>query len=358
MLTGRQAAVVRFEQGERFANLCRVLREPSRASRLSKPLYYWALSSDRHLPSALLNWTLEVFLATPFESLCATPGVGPKKIGRVLELLERAARDEMLSPSANGSSRDSKPRRAADEREEGSFAPDSELAWDECRRWVLRCGLGNETLGRFVPSLRELPRRIWHSRLSTYAELSLAEIRELPSFGPKRERAVLETFGRLYDVLRHLSSHPHLHLRLEPRQVALVEDWVQRQVRAKGAPSDNDTQSSFIEPLCEQVRNDADERIASLLDNRLAHPRQPLQIIARRMGVARSWIYEALGHVASIIDVRWPGGRTLVQQLTERMESEAGETPAKRCFLTAVNLFFPANVQPFDVSGDLNGRGL
>src|SRR5215472_628317 len=63
------------------------------ADRLEKPLAYWALPNDRRLPLAFLGRTIKDLLATPFEELSATPGIGQKKISPLVKLLSRATKD-------------------------------------------------------------------------------------------------------------------------------------------------------------------------------------------------------------------------------------------------------------------------
>src|SRR5580692_13140386 len=81
-----------------FESLRRSLLEQMQPQSLEKPLAFWARTGDRTLPLALMNRTIRELLATPFEDLSATRGVGAKKIGGLLQLLGRVV--EPTSPPA------------------------------------------------------------------------------------------------------------------------------------------------------------------------------------------------------------------------------------------------------------------
>src|SRR6476660_8669547 len=77
-----------------FQSLRKTLLDDKFADRLEKPLAYWALPNDRRLPLAFLGRTVKDLLATPFEELSATPGIGHKKISSLVKLLSRATKDQ------------------------------------------------------------------------------------------------------------------------------------------------------------------------------------------------------------------------------------------------------------------------
>src|SRR5438477_3129240 len=70
-----------------------LLSEPY-ASRLSRPLAFWALPSDRRLPTAFLGRTLRDLLSQPFEHLAATASIGRKKLETFVKLLVRATKED------------------------------------------------------------------------------------------------------------------------------------------------------------------------------------------------------------------------------------------------------------------------
>ena len=81
-----------YKIGSSFQSLRKTLWDDNKfAGRREKPLAYWALPNDRRLPLAFLGRTIKDLLATPFEELSATPGIGQKKIRSFVKLLSRAA---------------------------------------------------------------------------------------------------------------------------------------------------------------------------------------------------------------------------------------------------------------------------
>ena len=69
------------------------------APRLGRPLAFWALPSDRRLPTAFLGRTLRDLLSQPFEQLAATAGIGHKKLETFIKLLVRATKEDALDMS-------------------------------------------------------------------------------------------------------------------------------------------------------------------------------------------------------------------------------------------------------------------
>src|SRR6188474_3265407 len=63
------------------------------AGRLDRPLAYWALPSDRRLPTALLGRSLRDLLSHSFDQLAATAGIGRRKLETLIRLLVRATKE-------------------------------------------------------------------------------------------------------------------------------------------------------------------------------------------------------------------------------------------------------------------------
>ena len=101
------AANMDYELLSNFEAVHKTLLEKRYRDCLDKPLAFWALSNDRRLPLAFMARPLRELLATPFDQLYATPGVGRKKIHSLVNLLQRASQNapqEFTSPFANSSS--------------------------------------------------------------------------------------------------------------------------------------------------------------------------------------------------------------------------------------------------------------
>ena len=311
-----------------FEKLRQKLLSPKFADRLDKPLAFWALPTDRHLPLALVGRSLEELLASPFEELYGTPGIGPKKIATLLNLLQRAC--QALPPGAEAAMLDeppeAEPHAAGNGVKRGAGPVDvrnvSEALWITWRDAVRDYGLAGETLGRFSPSLERLPRVLWTTPLETYLRLSLADIRSLKTHGEKRVRAVLEVFGGLHQIIAHFGGHPSLGVRIAPRTITAIESWISSVLLRPLPPQTDEIQARLATPLVEQLRTDGGEQIASLVESRLRSRAFNVQQAARRLGLTRARIYELLGDVPTILAVRWPEGKLLFKALRESLERQ------------------------------------
>ena len=345
MKINRSSAVADYRLNSRFETIRKKLLLERFTDRLQKPLAYWALPSDRRLPLAFLDRTLAELLDTPFEELYQTPGVGQKKIDALVRLLARAAKDGAVAEEAPLAE---VPTVAAVVQNGHSFDPTvvSEAIWTRWRAAVARNDLGDVPLGRFAPSLERLPRVLWNAPLDTYLDLSLDEIRRLKTHGQKRVSAVLEVFESLYRVIGHLDpNHPGtLAVRIMPPFVAQIESWI-FDVRFDQVPiSDDALERQFLAPLLDQVRLDAGEQVADLAAGRLGFNKSgdSVREVARRLGLTRARIYQLLAEVGVIMEVRWPSGASLVQDLIHIVSEHDLSRKNIQQLTAAVDLFFPA----------------
>jgi hypothetical protein len=312
------------------------------ADRLDKPLGFWALPTDRQLPLALIHRTLGDVLAVPFSELYATPSVGPKKIRSLVMLLERAgqpqppgaipppplARAAMMNTappqigapdaSANGDVPSAAPNEAA--------AIVSEALWEQWRATAREHDLGDEPLGRFAASLQQLPGVLWITRLETYLDLSLADLRGLRTHGVKRVAAVLEVFRGIHTMLAHAGTQEHLSTRVVPRFAAQIERWIARQSSQHATVDEEQVRGFVAAPVLEQVRLDVGELAAEVATIRLRPGEFNVQQTAHRLRTTRSRVYETASETASALWVRWPEGRTWLSKLRHRLATSAAQS--------------------------------
>ena len=249
---------------------------------------YWALPTDRRLPLAFLGRTLKDLLHTPFSDLTATPGIGQKKIRSFVNLLARVANttpDELpldvrtLAPacceSANG-----------DSGNPSAFDPCtvSEVVWAQWRASVVKHGLCHELLGRFAPSLRNMTRVIWSTPLGAYTHSTLGEIRAMKTHGEKRVRAILEVFHSIHGLAANMGSQPHLVVRIVPRLIDDVEQWIGCVLQTPGIPSKEEIFGQFVRPAVganPHRRHPADHQPGR---ESAGYPRLPSPVCGRRRG--------------------------------------------------------------------------
>jgi hypothetical protein len=342
---GTASSVEEFKQITSFQSLRKSLLQEDFAERLEKPLAYWALPSDRRLPLAFLGRTLRELLDTPFEQLAATPGIGRKKIASMLKLLARAVRQVPSKDGATGGdSADeikSVSRRGGD-RAAFDAATVSEAMWDQWRETVRRNGLRYEPLGRLAPSLQELPTVIWRAPLSTFLEYSLAELRQLKTYGEKRVRVVLEVFHSVNEVVGQATLARHLAVRVVPKFVASLENWISECIASPERVTIESVRECLAIPLVEQIHVDCGPTVTRLVEGRLGihAPPQNVRAQSKRMGVTRARVYQLLEECEHAIHVRWPLGRCLLAVLCER-ERQKDRAEEFNALSAVAELFFP-----------------
>jgi hypothetical protein len=352
----KSASVEELQVISRFESLRKILLSEQYADHLKKPLAYWALPTDRRLPLAFLGRTLENLLEVPFSELSNTPGIGQKKICSFVKLLARAANtdpselptDMVPLPDKEDS------MEGLDELPDG-FNPSSvsEVVWGQWRASVVKHGLGNEKLGRFAPTLRNMTRVIWNTPLQAYTQFNLNEIRSMKTHGEKRVRAILEVFHSVHVLVANMGIQDHLVVRIFPRRIDQVEQWIGHALQTPGISSTQELFEHVVSPMLEQIRTDATQQIASLAENRLgiSGPITSVRSAARAMGLTRARVYQLLNEINDIMAVRWPNGRHQMYELREKLvyESEQMATvktpgpPDLKQFFAAIELFYPGS---------------
>ncbi len=338
-----------------FQSLRKTLLDDNKfADRLEKPLAYWALPNDRRLPLAFLGRTIKDLLATPFEELSATPGIGQKKISSLVKLLSRATKDHppAVPFGLNEINEAKKSAVEKPERQEAAFDPAivSEALWAQWQQTVIDHGVGREKLGRLAPTLQALPTVIWHTPLSYYVNRTVAEIRQLKTHGEKRVRVVLEVFYLVHEMLASAATEQHLALRIVPKFIQPLEAWLQDAIEAPTLPTADDVRDNLTVPLLDQVLIDAGETIHELSAGRLgiSGPPQSVRQQAKRMSVTRARVYQLLEDCSRVMEVRWPEGKQLLAQLDARYQAEATDQDDPRLFRSTYELFYPGKYQMSD----------
>ena len=342
-----------------FQSVRRTLLDEKFADRLAKPLAYWALPNDRRLPLAFLGRTIEDLLATPFEDLTATPGIGQKKISSLVKLLNRATCDEppavpfgirelaSETKEANGES--------APYRNGNGFDPSivSEALWVRWRDTVRRHDIGHENLGRLSVSLQSLPTVIWHTPLEEYLGHTVHQIRQFRTHGEKRVRVIMEVFHSVHQMLAEAGTQDHLAIRLAPKIVVSVEQWIAAILDRPGGATREEIRDRLAVPLLDQILADAVPTVHKLAEGRLgihAAP-QSVRIQSRRMGVTRARIYQLLDECSKVMNVRWPEGKSRLSAATEKFKTDGTGDDALRMFEATRELFFPEKYDQVEENG-------
>jgi hypothetical protein len=321
------------------------LLSPALVDRLDKPLAFWALPNDRRLPTAFLGRTIRELLNTPFPQLAATAGIGRKKLTTFVKLLVRATKDGSPGPEqlSEFHAEESTPITGTDDA--GRFDPNrvSEVVWARWRETVRRHGIGQEILGRIAPSLATLPTVIWTTPLSFYLDQTLADIRQLKTHGEKRVNVVLEVFHTVHEMLSHIDQNGGLAVRLTPRNIAAVEDWM---VEAKGRPFTpglGEVEQCLVEPLLKQLEIDAGETVAKLARGRLGVglKAESVRNQSKALGVTRARVYQLLEECNNVMMVRWPEGRRLLDDFAMWLDENYASADCANLLASLREMLYP-----------------
>jgi hypothetical protein len=185
-----------------FDELAQRLNRPENAERLRRRLSEWTAVSDRSVPFALLDKTVQELLSAGFDAAASTDGVGIKKLRGLITLLERACNDPLSVAWESGDSQAparsvfgataTRLRFAA-----RPFLAVSEIDWDRWRHAVVARELADDPIGRYIETLRQLPRAAWQNPLSFYISRTLGQLFGLPLHGGQRVAAIAAVFQRL-----------------------------------------------------------------------------------------------------------------------------------------------------------------
>lgn len=327
-----------------FDQLRSELLSENNSDRLNKPLAFWVLPDDRRLPLAFLGRTLRDLFSNRFTDLAATPGVGQKKMASLVQLLHRAATQDPAENTFTKTSSAGEDAEPAPQYEPGAFNPAtvSELVWTQWKDTVRLHGIGNEKLGRLAPSLQSLPTVIWEAQLGFYLDKTVSEIRELKTHGEKRVHAVMEVFHAIHRMLGGVEA-TGLAVRLSPRLIAGVEDWMVEARSRETAPRHEELVEKLCEPLLKQLELDVGTTVGELARARLGvgTPQKSVREQSREMGVTRARVYQLLEDCHRTMSVRWPEGKRLLDEFAQRMDQLYSTAESANLVGSMRELLFP-----------------
>jgi len=327
-----------------YESLRNTLLSEQYASRLNRPLAFWALPSDRRLPTAFLGRTLGDLLSQSFDQLATTAGIGRKKLETFIKLLVRATKEE--AAEANVENLPGADEALADGRDEqGRFDPlrVSEMVWMRWRDTVRRHGVGGEKLGRLTPSLQSLPSVVWNTPLSFYLDLSLTDIRELKTHGEKRVAVVLEVFHTIHEMLERIDPKSGLAVRLAPRTIVAAEEWMAEARTRSFPPTREEVEQHLIEPIMQQLAIDSGETIAGLARGRLGvgASAESVRNQSKSLGVTRARVYQMLEECHNVMSIRWPDGRRQLDEFAQWLDENYASAEAANLLASLRELLYP-----------------
>jgi len=314
------------------------------ADRLDRPLAFWALPSDRRLPTALLGRTLRELFAQSFDQLAATAGIGRKKLETLIKLLVRATKEDAVGASVeNLPGAEETPADGRDE--SGKFDPlrVSEMVWSKWRETVRRQGIGGEKLGRLTPSLQALPSVVWNTPLSFYLDQTLNEIRNLKTHGEKRVAVVLEVFHTIHEMLDHIDPQGDLAVRLAPRTIVAAEEYMVEAKSRSFPPGREEIEQNLIEPIVQQLAIDAGDTVAKLSRGRLGvgSNAESVRNQSKSLGVTRARVYQMLEECHNVMSIRWPDGRRQLDEFAQWLDESYASAESANLLASFRELLYP-----------------
>ncbi|MCI0357630.1 MAG: hypothetical protein L0211_03980 [Planctomycetaceae bacterium] len=321
------------------------LLSPEYSDRLDRPLAFWALPNDRRLPTAFLGRTLRDLLHTPFPMLAATAGIGRKKLMTFVKLLVRATKDESNGPDTLNELREEEAAPITGTDESGNFDPGrvSEVVWAKWRGTARQHAIGQEQLGRLAPSLATLPTVIWTTPLNFYLDQPLGDIRRLKTHGEKRVNVVLEVFHNVHQLLSHVDQNGGLAVRLAPRNIAAVEDWMAEAKGRSFPPGLEEVEQSLVEPLLRQLEIDVGDTVSKLARGRLGvgAKAESVRNQSKALGVTRARVYQLLEECNHVMTVRWPEGRRLLDAFAQWLDENYASADVANLLASLREMLYP-----------------
>ena len=211
------------------------------------PLQLFVTADDQHLPKRLLGRSAtELLMQTTAAEILEVPGVGPTRLSRLLDVIERAllhmetsreSRSALHEPDPITDS--SAPIAIADLPEATPGAAHS--AWQRYFELFYQHRLDHLPIGMFADSIRDLPRGLWDKPLSVF--------RNPEPLGPVTRQKVELVVTQLANFLESVDPNAFASLPALPvmRQLAA---WVERACRQAEPP----TRVEFVGGFCEPFR--------------------------------------------------------------------------------------------------------
>lgn len=314
---------------------------------MGAPLSSFLDRDESHLPQHLTHQSIRDVLETDFCQLCRTPYFGNRKLERLLVVLERvaeratkgqlAAAETELNPTAD----------AAVALQPPDVGPITADGWQQCCDAIHTAGLDYQPLGRFAPSLADLPRSLWQVPLSEFTSRSFDQVAEMPGYGPARLSLVFSIVRNLAEAVAGFASLPHLCPRVYPRNIHDAASWIEHGLQHKTPPSVDELRGSFLLPLFKQLDADLGAELTQLIRRRVGLDGTPetLDAIAKDRGLTRERVRQLTGRASGVIAVRWPEGKHFLDDFYEMLLSDSSATEQ----VTMISL---ALDELFDVKGN------
>ncbi|MBA4017281.1 MAG: hypothetical protein C0483_08915 [Pirellula sp.] len=337
-----------------------------------RPVSHFIRPSDPCVPKSVLSLSLDELARYSHDDLLRMPGVGPKKVTNLAQILERTLSESIKPPAMDATSEvpdaatslwtsasEVAPPASSLAAPSDTYAQVDELQWEHWCVRIRQQGLATETLGHCVAHLRDLPRSLWFVPVQDFLFLPYGELLRLRGFGVKRVAAIVEVFraldaaitaGELTKQTRTLDGDDAeltgpARLNIAPAEISAVDAAVSDVVAGRYAWRAEWFEAVVVRGIWRQLQADAEPTTCALIAERLGldpgelspHTRLRLQ------GISRAHRFGILTEVSAMVAARWPRGELLVGKLLEQAVRREDTAPFQPdgVVATAVTLFFP-----------------
>ena len=293
---------------------------------LERPISSWVISTDRHLPQAFLGRPLREVLTLTFAELAGTPGIGSRRIEKLIDVLERTRQQ----PGTANATVDRQHPVASNDAPPaiGTTTPEdlSEPAWHSWCLTISAHRMECEPLGRFARSLSDLPYGLWSVPLREYANKSLLELRSMPGYGQGRVGQVIDVFARIAQTIDASQNNAPLAVRLVAPPVRDAVLWAEAVLRNGSVPEVQAIHEGFLAPLFAQLESDVGPETAAMVRRRIGvdGPAETLEEVASDVGLTRERVRQITAKAAQIFRIRWPEGRFLLDNVYAQFQASTG----------------------------------
>ena len=184
---------------------------------------------------------------------------------------------------------------------------------------------------------------IWTTPLNFYLDQSLGEIRQLKTHGEKRVNVVLEVFHNVHNLLSHIDKAAGLAVRLAPRNIASVEDWMAEAKGRSFTPGLAEVEQNLVEPLLQQLDIDVGDTVSKLARGRLGvgAKAESVRNQSKALGVTRARVYQLLEECNNVMIVRWPEGRRLLDDFAMWLDENYAAADVANLLASLREMLYP-----------------
>ena len=202
------------------------------------------------------------------------------------------------------------------------------LCWKAAGERICGRGLHSYPLGRFARSLRPLPRRLWSQPLSSFIDVSLADVLQLSGYGIKTPWEIVDAVIELNEFLADIPRDLLAHAPVLPSAISAPAHWLAQGLATSDVPDLGDLRQRLFRPVLEQLRTDLPFEVSNMIERRLGLDGVPQTFskIAQAFHRTPERIRQQTRRACGVLLVRWPKGKDLLYEFVNKFR----DTPHAR----------------------------